>query len=278
MRFSDEAHFPYPVLNATSNDYAEGEFDIIFEVSEASDLAGLRLRYNVILTQPEINDLVLSGKAAVGLFVNCKDTFFTDLRVLGLNSGVADFAAGVLIDRVIFQPIIWLTQDLVEWGDGFFHEEFESPINLKKGDLLALGQEKSINVGKAKFSSFESIFELNVSSDISDDAIQVDLESERIVIYVNHKMYLMLSDFRENPVLKSLLMSAVYLPAVMEVIDMNRSDVNYDEWRWYKPFMAKCDANGIDLKSRDLSSLQAAQKLLGEPLGKLDVLVGGFFK
>ena len=276
MRFSDETHFPYPVLSSLSNDYAEGEFDIDFRVSESASSAGMRLRYKVTLTQPNINDLILSDKAAIGVFVKCEDTFHTDLRVLGLDNGITDFAPGVLIGRVVLQPVIWLAQDLIDWGDGFFHEEFESKINLNKGDILALGQERIIDVGNAKLASFESIFELNISSDVSGCLFQVNLESDRIMILVDKKMYLMLNDFRESLVLKNILMSAVYLPAVMEVIDMSRGDVSYDVWRWYKPFMAKCIAHGIDLKDKDMSSLKAAQELLGEPLGKLADLTGRF--
>jgi hypothetical protein len=64
-------------------------------------------------------------------------------------------------------------------------------------------------------------------------------------------------------------MSAVYLPAVMELLDMMRAEPDqFDGRRWYQPIMAKCDAHAIDLAG-DFSILESTQVLLARPVQDL---------
>jgi hypothetical protein len=62
-----------------------------------------------------------------------------------------------------------------------------------------------------------------------------------------------------------LLINAVYLPAVIEVLDLIGADAEqFSGRRWFSPFMAKCVARGIDPASGP-SLLESAQLLLGSP-------------
>ncbi|WP_370074073.1 MULTISPECIES: hypothetical protein [Salipiger] len=77
---------------------------------------------------------------------------------------------------------------------------------------------------------------------------------------------------REQKAGKPVVMNAVYLPAVMEVLDALQSGADqYEPWRWHAPFMARCDARGVDPKT-DTSILESAQKLLDSPANALEQL------
>ena len=72
---------------------------------------------------------------------------------------------------------------------------------------------------------------------------------------------------------KPVVMNAVYLPAVMEVLDALRDGgEQYEGLRWYSPFVARCDSKGID-PAAEMSLLESAQLLLDSPVQLLSQIV-----
>ena len=68
---------------------------------------------------------------------------------------------------------------------------------------------------------------------------------------------------------KPVLLSAVYLPVVMEVLENIRGQgtSGYEARPWYRVFAAKCEHLGMDIQSAPL--FENAQRLLGSPVEKL---------
>ncbi len=273
MRFTDEARFPHPVLGPLTGDFTSGELDVSFTIHEDLETGALILEHRISLTEPGIRGLVKTNRAAAGCFVRCNDTYHTELRRLAWPNGRSDFPAGALLNRVSLRPIVWLDDGLDGWDPGTIHPEFEPPVSLVKGDIIAIGDESVISVGQAKFAPIESIFELVRSSDVSEGRIQVELDRDRITILVAPKTHETISLLRGQAKGRPVVMNAVYLPAVMEVLDGLRVDPEqYNGWRWYQPFTAKCDAKGID-PAIATSILENAQTLLDGPAGALAELV-----
>lgn len=101
----------------------------------------------------------------------------------------------------------------------------------------------------------------------------MDPEGDRITILAGPGTYENIRVLREQARGPQVVMNAIYLPAVMEVLDaMRMSDEAYEGRRWYQTFHAKCDAKGVD-PSADSSILESAQKLLDSPAGLLADLV-----
>jgi hypothetical protein len=71
------------------------------------------------------------------------------------------------------------------------------------------------------------------------------------------------------------LLSAVYLPAVMDVLALLQSgETSATAKNWYRVFKAKCDDLAIDPTSPNQSPLIIAQKLLRGPLKKSIAVMG----
>lgn len=273
MRLTNSTKFPHPVLGPFTGDYLTGDFVVEFEVSENRKTGALSLKHEIYLTEPNVEKLVKTGRATVGCIVRCGHTFYNELRTLSFCAGNSDFAPGALLNKVTLRPVIWLTHDLPQWDPGTLHTEFAPPVFLKAGDIIAVGAESEISVGQAKLTPIESIFELNKSSDVNEGEIRVDLDSSRISILVAPGTFAVIDLLRQQASGSPVVMNAVYLPAVMEVLDRLRDDGEaYKERRWYIPFTEKCRANGL-VDNLDASILEGAQKLLELPIRSLGDLI-----
>ena len=273
MRFSEDTRYPHPVLSPGTGDFSAGEFDMDFTVHENPKTGSLTLEHSTTLTENGIISLVEEGKASVGCFVKCQDTYYSELLTLTWPEGRTDFEAGKLLNRVSLRPLVWMKCDIPEWDPGTINDEFDPPVALKHGDIIAIGDEHILPVGQAKLAPVESIFELDNSPDIPEGILRIELERDRITILVGEKTYESILLLRGQAQGKSVVMNAVYLPAVMEVLDALRDGgEQYEGLRWYSPFMARCDFRGID-PADEKSLLESAQLLLDSPVQLLSQIV-----
>ena len=275
MRISDGTRFPHPVLQETSDDFRSGEFHVHFEFTEIPDTGQLQASYKVDLTQTEILDLITRQMARLGCIIRCEDTYHVELRPLSWPSGELDFRPGSLLGRVTLRPIIWLASGLDEWDPGSIHEEFDPPVTLERGDIVGFGPEYVISVGQAKLQNMETIFELRRAEEMQEGSIEVELGGDRIGIRVDSRTYDTICVLRGQLHGGPILLNSVYLPAVMEVLDiLGTEEGDFENRRWYRAFTARCDARGIDISSLE-SILESAQALLESPIRKLAVIVAG---
>jgi len=273
MRFSEETRYPHPVLSSDTGDFSTGEFDMDFIVHENPKTGSLTLKHSTTLTENGIRSLVEEGKASVGCFVKCRDTYYSELVTLTWTEGRTDFETGKLLNRVSLRPLVWMKRDIPEWDPGTINQEFEPPVILKHGDIIAIGDEHIISVGQAKLAPIESIFELDSSPNIPEGRLRIELEQDRIKILVDEKSHELILLLRGQTQGKPVVMNAVYLPAVMEVLDaLKDGGEQYEGLRWYTPFMARCDSRGIDL-AVEISLLESAQSLLDYPVKLMEQLV-----
>lgn len=273
MKISPSTRFPHPVLSSETGDFNDGIFEVRYRVNEEPTTGSLKLQYSIVLTNPEIKRLVDTSQAQVGCFVNCEDTYYAELIRFDWPSGQIDFTPGSLINTVTLLPLIWLNTDLTGWTHPSIHAEFAPPLDLKKGNIISIGEKLSYSVGMSKLKSLESIFELVKSSEINDDAIKVMLDSEKIIILVNEQIYSDIQLLRANSERLPIVMNAVYLPAVMEVVNaLSEGPEQYENRRWYAPFTARCIHKEIDLSNIE-SVLEDSQILLDYPAGKLGKLL-----
>jgi hypothetical protein len=274
MKITDDTRFPHPVLSDHTGDYSAGAFTVSIVAHEILGTGALTLDYEVSLTEPNILNLITSGQATLGCFVRCEDTFFTELRQLSWPKGRVDFAAGSLLNRVTLLPVIWLSVESLSWNPGTIHLEFAPPIELKLGDILAIGAEFVMSIGQAKFASVESIFELRKTSDLSGGQMQIDLEGDRIGILVPPAIYDAITSLRGRADGQPVVMNSVYLPATIEVLNQLGADVAaFDGHRWYQPCWARCEMKGIVPGQGAAPTLESAQSVLEDPLRTLTILV-----
>jgi hypothetical protein len=265
MKINEGTRFPHPVLSSETGDYQNGEFLIDVMVEEALQPSQVTLHCTVTLTEPTLSAAVADGNAAVGLFVTCLDSYLSRPVTVGLAGGPLSFEPGELIGRVTLRPMIWSRKAITEFSLANCHPEFGTGfIGLPAGSVLAVDDPITINVGREKLAQMETIFSLVEAPHLTNGRLAVELDSERIKILAAADIYQQLNSLRGMGTGNRIVLNSVYLPAVMEVLNILQGGASgYEGRRWHRVFMAKCEHLGIKLANADLWF--NAQRLLEMP-------------
>jgi hypothetical protein len=269
LKLNDESRFPHPVLSADTGDYAEGEFRITLIVSEQVSRGDVTFDYDVKLTQADLHELVRSHGADVGIFINCRETYYSELVPLGLDAGRFTFAPGKLSGSVTVRPMVWTRRVVGSFSLANAHEEFGGgATDFGSGTILALGEESTISVGREKLAQMDSIFTIAKADNLAASTLSVYLGEQKIKILVAPDIYDTLNRMRELSAGKPTVLNGVYLPVVMQVLDVLREGGEaYEGLRWHRIFDAKCIHHQINTQDPDI--WLDAQKLLQAPFSEV---------
>ncbi|MEP4379593.1 MAG: hypothetical protein ABJQ08_06830 [Paracoccaceae bacterium] len=273
MKIDLNSHFPHPVLSDGNDDFLSGSFDLqIAEVRESTD-GNVEVDFAVSLASSDVQALVDDGTARVGAFIRCQDTFYSELRAIDETTGTWRFDRGSLYGRVEAKPAIWLARPLKDWQAENLNPEFGGAVSIRGSEIIGLANDTVFHIGQDKLRKFESIFELVPSDDIPKGRLKLDLLADAIRILAPLDLFKSIEQMRGTRGGKPVLLSAVYMPVVMEVLESIRGqgDSGFEDRPWYRVFSAKCEHLGIDIEQAPL--LESAQRLLGSPVEKL----GGAF-
>lgn len=271
MKIDPDMRFPHPVLSNNTGDYHAGGFSIEFEINESFNMDQLRLNYVLKLNEQAIFQLVRENKAAIGVYITCRETYLLRLVALNPLANYFDFEPGQLRGRVTLRPMIWATEDIYGYKSDGLHEEFAGiGWDLPHGAVLALGEESIINVGREKLAPMATIFSLAENPAIPEGETAINMEQDKIVINASGDTYQAITELRSmNPQTQAVLLNSVFLPAVMEVLASLRDggESQFGGKRWFRVFSAKCDHLNINIENSDV--LEDAQKLLKSPFGTI---------
>jgi hypothetical protein len=273
MKIDLNSHFPHPVLHDENDDFLSGNFDLqIAEVRESTD-GNVEVDYALSLTSSDLQALIDDGAAQAGAFIRSQDTFFSELRAVSETSGTWCFDRGALHGRVEVKPAIWLTRPVENWSAASLNPEFGKSVSIRGSEIVGLANDIVFSIGQDKLRKFESIFELVQSDDIPKGRLKLDLLADAIRILAPIELFRSIEQLRGTKGGKPLLLSAVYMPVVMEVLESIRGQgaSGFEDRPWHRVFSAKCEHLGIDIERAPL--LESAQRLLGSPVEKL----GGAF-
>lgn len=273
MRIKDSARFPHPVLSSQTGDYGAHSLTVELDVEENPAAGQLFLNGLIRIDDVEVLDLVRRGGASAGVMVTCRDTYYDHLHLTGLEPFRIDLSGGKLRGRTNIRAVIVVVADGIGLSSSFIDSEFpeESRI-VNVGDIIATSEEFAYEVGLEKLAPLESIFRLKLLPEIPAGEFQISLEGESIDILASAELHGMLSIMRDNRA-RDVLLSSLYLPTLMSVLEAMKEDGQYEGQRWHTVMAARCRAEEIYLDTCDL--VQAAQRLLDRPLQTLGKVIEG---
>jgi hypothetical protein len=267
MKLDESTRFPYPVLWDRTGDYTEGEFTCSAQVEENLTTGEAIISLDFTLSHTGIAELIDSRMATAGVIVECAETYLNRLIATSVRGEKIRFPGGALSGRVVLRPAVWTREPIEHPRLNGLHPEFGKPTRIAKGVILALASEIVIEVGRDKLAPLETIFDLSLRDDVPEGHFHLDLESERIQIVAGRMAHSDISGMRNSASGRSILLSCVYLPAIIGVLhSIQGNSGSYEGRRWHRVLTARLSSMGIDPDQCD--PLAAAQTLLKSPFAR----------
>lgn len=273
MRIKDSARFPHPVLSNQTLDYGVLSLTAELDIEENPDAGSLFLIGQLGVEDPDVLGLVRRGEAKAGIMVTCRGTYYDELHFTGLEQFRLDLSGGKLRGRTDIRGVVVAIADRISLTSSSISEEF--PVDSRcanAGDVIAITEGFPYEVGLEKLAPLESIFRLKLIPDVPAGEFRISLDGESIDILASSELHGVLSIIRDNRA-RDILLSALYLPTLMSVLESMREDGQHEGRRWHTVMSARCTAEGIDIDTCDLA--QAAQRLLDRPLQALGNVLEG---
>jgi hypothetical protein len=269
MKINQLTRFPHPVLEEHTDDYIKGIYTVGIEISESVNTGGLLIRYDIQLTEENISHWITNGTAKACLFITCLESYYNKLHEIALPNGSIEIGKGDLFGNVVVLPLVVLAKDIENYSNESFNDDYAGlSFNLSNSDVLAIGEDYLINVGREKLAPIESIFNLAKNNTIPSNQFSVTLDSEKITILAEENTYNTIHKIRNTTPGKSIVLNSIYFPVLMEVLSVIEQDPEtYQDKHWYKVFSAKCAHENINLENPEL--MRDAQKLLKSPLTRV---------
>ena len=278
MRLSDHMNFPHPVLADWRDDHGEGNFSAQIAYQEDKKSDRITIACDLSISNVELEELLQQGKAAIGIFALCVSTGLRELIPLKTGSSKYQFSAGALLGSVNFRPLVWTVQEIPDWKPENIHDEFPKAFELRKGDILAMGEELQIDIGNLPLPNLETIFSIEVREDLEKGKFEVNLDNPKITILAGRETYDLVETLRADSRLGPVVMNAVYVPVIMEVLSLLRSEKGtsqYEGKRWVTPFTERCEKLEVSFEDASSPLLSDACKLLAMPFHGLATVEGG---
>lgn len=273
MRLRDSARFPHPVLGPQTMDYKDGTFNLNLSIEEQLPAGELRLKGELDINCMSLQAMLAEGSAICGLMITCQDTYFDDFRKVAVGSIEVELPAGQVRGPVQVRAVALSAKSGLLLDSEAVSDEFPAgACKVSVGTVIAMTDEIRVEAGLEKLAPLESIFVMKPSDEVPDGTFEVELDSEAIEILASPALFQFISLVREQP-MRETLMAAFYLPVVMQVLEVMRISNEFADRRWFAVIMARCGAEGVDLKGDILST---AQKLLDRPMKAFEAAMTRF--
>jgi hypothetical protein len=266
-----DARFPHPVLTSDADDYLAKGIDWNITAKEVPSTGAVQLEGDLDVLHPGFLALIHAGKLASGLQVVCLDTYYIRFHKTGTGNISLRIEPGALLGSVSVRPMLFAVEDLELPSEGMNPEYGDSPIAIVAGDVAGYGDEAKFVVGLEKLAPLESIFTLVRNPEIEESRFELDSSGQTVKIHVSSRLFDELEAIRGTATVRNVLLSAVYLPCIIELLSIAASDPPSDA-RWFRVFSHRCEHLHLKLDGKDLA--KTAQSLLGNPLGLLAPVFG----
>ena len=279
MQFNSQKSFGYPVLRPGSKDYASGAFQATIipqDVAKGEDTVGIRCLFAVSIE--EIVSLIQEERAAFGLIVDCRDTFYREFFETFDKAAKFFCSANDLKGRIILESYIIAKQDIPDFYcpqiDNFFGA---GPHTFSEGMVLAQGIPIEKNIHAEKLRDNRSLLTFSSDNELKPGEWWFDILSEFPSVYVSSEQ---LKWINSAPVASDPLIENTFLvPIVSEMISAMRDDELSDQvalYPWSKIIEEGLTRAGYTLSDFPNNDIRLAQAFLLHPLARQNsILLGG---
>ena len=277
---NNSINYPYPILRSSTIDYKSTTFTA--EIPDPEPYAdGYRIKVVYSITNPEIQKLVVEGKAAFALQVYCISTWYRRLKVceLGKDNFEFELKSNIVHNRVDLCPCI-VAQDSLK---GFYSDDFQDDFvgmnfDINPGEVIGIGDCRYFDaVFKKEIIPLESI--VQVVTEEQDKVMSCDFDKNYICVHLPEVQYNMYISMGLNEPWKTPILNAICsVPAIAKGIEeVSHNDSELVERPWFKSLKYHLHelVNNDEDKYKDLfdDPIKTAQLLLHNNSGTaLDII------
>ena len=266
--------YPYPVLASFNDDYKNSRFHVNAEcVLDGFDIC---IYYSVELENNQIQKLISKGKACLVFHLESARTGYREAKETDKLKGKIVIKDSLLNGDLNFCPFIIAKESIQGYFNNDFNEDYTDPVNLEKGYLIAIGNQMiwSINKNNVDLLNSSSPFKIGLNPDESVSNMVVEFESQpKIRILLSSKDLSCYKNMNDTPELKSILNSAVVVPALIYVLsELKQCDdmeTAFGSLSWYlaiKESYLKNFKKDITTDLFNENVFELAQKMLKTPI------------
>jgi len=266
--------YPYPVLSPYSDDYRNSRFDSVISVNKE----GYLLKFSVLveLQDSMLTDFILCGNAEYVIHVECPQTSFR--KAFRSDREEYDFTihSKSLRGKVNICIFLVAKNPVLGYENPNFNEDYQGmTFDLEAGFILAMAKQYDVLVDNMpeNYQKVQSIFSVLRDDDESRVSIRIDIDCDKIRIWVPSKQYF---EYMRISKLQSLLPSThaiLLFPTLQHVLTELRQNgtEEYSQLKWYKGLavaLKRIDRTLDNQLFENESPFEISQMLLDMPVGR----------
>jgi hypothetical protein len=277
MRYSRHRALPHPLLSPLSSDVSPNVF--AFECG-AGDITCDRDHWTIggrlVYDCPELAVLVQSGKAVVGIHVECPRTFYRQWHPQNGAEVCVSLPANGVRGKVEMLAMCVAFKDIPDYTLQGQHEDYTgSTFDIGPGDLLAVARdcvEFDAYLDLDPIRKISSILDIRRSAERSTGAALIDFDDDRVQVELSQDDYQTYIELRADPSIRGLVASNVVFPAVLQAVqhlgrltpeELDEAKANR---RWCRSLVARLDKAGIGPDAPPEEVFRVTQEILRGPV------------
>ena len=289
--------FPYPTINNSRLDscYKDTTYSLEYEQVQEDEYLVLKDAHIEINNEAIIN-LIKEGKAKACVIVECSKSVFRKTYNIGLEPEDIKILISDLSDRVVISSFIYATQDIENYRNNDFLEDYEDyNFYIEKYDIIAIdnGSTIVIDYDETSDKKVSSIFLIIKDTETDKKNMRVEI-GDKIIAYLPEKQFNMYDNMKKNNNYQNIFFSMLAIPILIEALEKIKNEqYDFDEielnYRWFRSvkngFKKKYGYELTEDKFYEIDSAELAQELLNngtvnaiEDLMKItfgNIMIGG---
>ena len=235
------AQLPHPVLSHTSEEHGDIEGYLRFELSDTEDNNSINLRLD--LSCPWIKKLIQNRRVGLALMIGCLRTYFLDSVVISLAKDQIITVDETLLDGPVhFTLVAWVKDDTLEFTGAPLINDFEDlQCQVEKGDLIAISNELMIRFERPPIPLDNTVFQLNLSEDVTPNGFKIDLNNQhKLIILAGKNLHILHEQNCGSGERGHLLnVAAILMPALVAVLaTLDTDHHSYEDKDWYQAIVS----------------------------------------
>lgn len=225
--------FPYPILSPNTNDYRDAVFNT--EINHEIIDDDVIFKYEILLNNKGIIDLIDSECASVSFLIECPITSFRELYNTNVYSGQFLINSNKVSNFLTITVYIIANKTIDDYKNETFNDIYNKlSFRIQAHGLLGIGDSFKIPIIKDydEIKSVTSIFSVIPDHESSNNLVTRDLFSsgKKIIIKLPKEQFdnykVISKDPRNNPIIHSMII----IPILVEIFTLLKLTEEWDDY------------------------------------------------